>query len=797
MIGMDGLNRDDRKGARSLFDLASLAPCLAVSILTSCGGGGGGGDSGNLQSNPSANYLSAAQEPSLPAVAGDWSVSQEYTNSTGLAQLKAAEGYARRSGGLPGGQGVRIAIIDSGIDIAHPDLGNLAATSWSAGGEALLGDSHATFVAGIAGASRTQSADPNDMHGMAYQATLVNFQASRPSQTIGNGGITFATDDLVDALRAASGLSSGSSVVESDIFNLSLGASSNSDSTFAKLRSAMIAAAAEDKIMVLAAGNEGDAQPIYPAAYADDSDIAGYAIVVGNLTATDQAATSSNLCGDTRDYCLFAPGTSIRSTLNNGNYGIGSGTSFAAPYVAGAAAVVKAAFPGVSSRDVVDRLLLTAEDLGAAGVDGTFGQGKLDLEAAMAPVGPTGIPIGPTVDGPLLPVQQSALLLGPGLGLDTASKAHLARAMAVDSMGFPFPIDLGAAVRTTARDDGLKTFLGGDRGSYVTVGGRGAEIAAFVSEDEASWQTRTSSSTSHRRQVLGDENLPLHFAAKLREDVAVFASVNGGGQERFGLEAGLVERRATFMQADGFLSPHSGLAAARSGAGFSVSPADGTEIALAVFGSVVEDERPETSLQRFELKQTMAGEIEMRLGLGLMQEEGGFLGGKAAGAFGGDTSARSQFLTVSFLAPLADDIDVFATYSRVQASIGDADGALLSDWSDTRSEAFGAGVVIRDLAKVDDGLTLTVGQPFRQDGAEATVDLPVARAPDGSVVTAKKRLDFTPTAREIAAEIGYRLPLDQKGDHHLQAAGFLRLDPDHDDGRDPEAGIGLTYRWQF
>ena len=448
MIGIGGPHQARHARLAAFPKSGLIAAGLVASILASCSGGGGGA-SGNLQVNPNASYLSSVAEPSSPAIAGDWSGSLEYANSTGLAQLKAAQGYARRSGGKPGGQGVRIAIIDSGIDVTHPDLGNLAGTSWTAGGEALFGDSHATFVAGIAGASRTQSANPNDIHGMAYRATLVNFQASRPSQS-GGGDVSFSTSDLVEAISTASGLQAGSSAVESDILNLSLGALSNNDNTFAALRNAMRSAADENKIMVLAAGNEGlsgnpadKLQPIYPAAYADDAGIAGYAIVVGNLTATNQAAATSNHCGDTRNYCLFAPGSNIRSTLNGGGYGIGSGTSFAVPYVSGAAAVVKAAFPGVSSRDVVDRLLLTAADLGAAGVDSTFGRGRLDLEAAMAPVGPTGFPIGPAVDGPVLPIEASALRLGPGLAMNASARELLGRAMAVDSMGFPFKIDLG------------------------------------------------------------------------------------------------------------------------------------------------------------------------------------------------------------------------------------------------------------------------------------------------------------------------------------------------------------------
>ncbi len=777
--------------------MASTVAGFAVLTLVSCSGGGGGNGGSNLQANPSASFLDAVAEPSSPAVAGDWSGSSEYANSTGLAQLKAAEGYARRSGGLPGGQGVRIAIIDSGIDVTHPDLGNLASTSWAAGGEALSSDSHGTFVAGIAGASRTQSADPNDMHGIAYRATLVNFQAARPSQTAANGFVSFGTDDLVEAMRAASGLSAGDKAVEADVLNLSLGAFANNDSTFAKLRTAMREAAAEDKIMVLAAGNEGLSQPIYPAAYADDAGIAGLAIVVGNLTATDQAATSSNLCGDTKDYCLFAPGTSIQSTLNDGSYGVGSGTSFAAPYVTGAAAVVKAAFPGVSSRDVVDRLLLTAADLGAAGVDSTFGQGRLDLEAAMAPVGPVGFSIGPTVDGPVTPVEGTALHLGPGLAMNDATKQLLGRIMAVDDMGFPFPVDLGKGIESAERSAGLSAFVGGRRGSVTVAGLPNATIAAVVQDEEFIGFGDVPSATSLSSRSRDDEDLPLSFAAEMMEDMTIFASLHGGNEARLGLEAGLLERRATLMQTDGILAPYENLLAASSGGGVSFRPADGTEIAVFAFGSFVDEEGSDASLQRFEIKQAILGEIEMRLGLGLMQEEGAFLGSRTSGAFGDGTSARSQFLTMSLVGPLVDNIDWFAAYSRGRSSIGDADDALLGDWSAPHSEAFGVGFVVRDFAMDDDGLTLMVGQPFRQERAQVTVDLPVARKPDGTVLTTAERIDLTPEAREIAAEVGYRLPLGRDGGHDLQAAGFVRFNPDHQKGRDPEAGIGFAYRLHF
>ncbi len=786
--------------------MLGLLPALLFAMLAACSGGGGGGggsgSSGNgLSDNPAASFLASAAEPTAPFAATDWSASQEYLNSTGLSQLKAAEGYARRTGGLPGGQGVRIAIIDSGIDLTHADLGNLAAKSWSAGGEALAGASHGTFVAGIAAASRTQSGDSNDMHGVAYKATLVNFQASRPS----TGTTSFASADLVDALNMASGLSSGSASVESDVINLSLGAFSTSDSTFSSLKNAMIAAAAESKIMVLAAGNEGldaDAtrklQPIYPAAYADDAGIAGLAIVVGNLTSSNQAAPSSNLCGDTKNFCLFAPGTSIRSTLNGGGYGIGSGTSFAAPYVSGAAAVVKAAFPGVSSTDVVNRLLLTATDLGDPGVDNTFGRGLLDLEAAMAPVGPVGVITGPTIDGPITSLSNTSLDLGPAWSIGAAGQALLDKAVGFDAMGFPFPVDLGERVISSGRTSGLEQFVGIDRtssaGAFLPV----ASLMVSIAD-----QSGTSLERGNDPTVLlaeGEAERPTPKLALRTEpfpDVTLFASLNGSSQSGLGLREALAERQLGVFETGLTVAPFDDLSGEVSGAGLVWSAGDGFDVAISAFASLADDQARETAMQKIDIAKSVGDHIELRLALGLLQEDDGFFGANASGAFGDELDSRSQFADVSIVAALSDRVDWFGSYSRGRSSIDGRDDALLGGWSSAGGEAFATGMAISDVGSPGDSLSLMVGQPFRGDGAEATLTVPVGRTPEGAVVSEQQRVSLEPPSREIVSNIVYRRSFGQDDGQEIGVGGFSRFNPGHNADNPPEFGIGLRYRWRF
>ena len=107
-----------------------------------------------------------------------------------------------------------------------------------------------------------------------------------------------------------------------------------------------------------------------------------------NVVAVDRdnrIADFSNGCGASKDWCLAAPGVVLRTTMPGGNQQVGSGTSYAAPHVSGAAAVLKSAFPNLTAPQIVALLLTTALDLGARGVDEVYGHGLLDLENAARP----------------------------------------------------------------------------------------------------------------------------------------------------------------------------------------------------------------------------------------------------------------------------------------------------------------------------------------------------------------------------------------------------------------------------
>jgi type VII secretion-associated serine protease mycosin len=257
------------------------------------------------------------------------------------------------------GKGVTVAVVDSGSG-PHPDLAEnlLPGRSFFGPVEAQDGNDidasgHGSHVAGIIAAAANNGIGGS---GVAPNAKILPIkvldQAGQGDARDVAAGVRFAADN-------------GAKVI-----NLSLGGATESSS----LTQAIQYANDKGALVVAAAGNGGATdKPKWPASL--DLTIA--------VTAVDSAnsVTSFDQRGDYID--ISAPGASIVSTAK-GDYVALSGTSMAAGFVAGAAALLFAAEPRISNAQVRDILLRTATDIGDPGRDQTFGVGFLNLVAAMA-----------------------------------------------------------------------------------------------------------------------------------------------------------------------------------------------------------------------------------------------------------------------------------------------------------------------------------------------------------------------------------------------------------------------------
>ncbi|MEA3335206.1 MAG: S8 family peptidase [Chloroflexota bacterium] len=277
------------------------------------------------------------------------------------------------------GSGVRVAVVDTGIDPDHPDLqGRIAAVKdfTKADGDARDGNGHGTHVAGtIAGSGE---ASDGTYKGVAPQAELLVAKVLRDN---GSG----MTSDVMAGVEWAV-------FEDAQVINLSLGSSINCDGSDA-LSTLCDEAVAQGVVVCAAAGNAGP----FPGTVGSPG-CARRVITIG-ATDDDDQITGFSSRGPTRDgrikpdicfpgnaiVAARAEGTSMGEPVN-AYYTTGSGTSMATPHAAGAAALLLQAFPDLTPDEVKRQLMQSAVDLGLDA--NTQGSGRGDLLAAYLVQGP-------------------------------------------------------------------------------------------------------------------------------------------------------------------------------------------------------------------------------------------------------------------------------------------------------------------------------------------------------------------------------------------------------------------------
>jgi subtilisin family serine protease len=254
------------------------------------------------------------------------------------------------------GRGVTIAVLDSGVNVNHPDLkdrmvpgynvysGNTDLTDICGHGTAVAGTAaatgnNATGVAGVAGAAsimpvRIAYSDSTGCH--AYFSTIAS-------------GITYAADHGARIANISySGVAGSSTILSAARYMKSKGG-----------------------LVVVSAGNNNVDENVTP----------DPALVVVSATDANDAKASFSSWGSF--VTVSAPGTYIWTTDNSGGYSQWQGTSFSAPVTAGVAALMMAARPDLGGDQIESLMYSTAVDLGAAGRDPVFGYGRVNAAAAV------------------------------------------------------------------------------------------------------------------------------------------------------------------------------------------------------------------------------------------------------------------------------------------------------------------------------------------------------------------------------------------------------------------------------
>jgi membrane-anchored mycosin MYCP len=362
---------------------------------------------------PPSGRAGCRPAPGRPTARGDVPPGRTATERLRLATVHA----------LATGRGQAVAVIDTGV-APHPRLaGRLVGLGdYLEGGDGLEDcDGHGTAVAGIIGAA----VDPgDDLVGVAPDARILAVRQFSPSISGQDGQPAGDLPSLADALVLA--VRRGADVV--NISGAVCVPAAQVDLVGAPVRAALDLAVREDVVVVAAAGNAGgggcaaDApgQVSLPGWFGDDL------LTVGAVDPDDRPAPFT-VRGPWVD--VAAPGTAVDSLSVDGGTGAPlDGTSFAAPSVAGLAALIRERRPDLSAREVADRITATARRP-AGGRDDAVGFGVVDPVAALTaepavlhpgPVNPAAtvvLPRSTPVARPVWPVGALALLAAAATAL--------------------------------------------------------------------------------------------------------------------------------------------------------------------------------------------------------------------------------------------------------------------------------------------------------------------------------------------------------------------------------------------
>ena len=737
-------------------------------------------------------------EEELHTIESAHSGEDSFGNQWGLAAIRADRAYAQleleHGIGLEPGSGQTVGLIDTGIDEEHPVFADTIVTEHFFGAaqdETGSSFSHGTAVASIIAAGRNAefgNGGVNAAHGVAWGADIAMFAIPT-----GSGGGTYnpvgltgqINVDEIWAPRVAHIVGWSSAGRTLDFVNVSVGyhgiIDQYSEQDLRRNFRESIAEVAQleesDKtIFVWAAGN-GHGDPCEAADFRSNPDLCvdgrvnarsvevlpGLPVRIPELrenliavvaVAPDkdgggsyEIADFSNRCGIAKDWCIAAPGDDVWVAFfgpdrRDGTPGlrlgaVADGTSFAAPMVTGALVVMKDYFRDqLLNTDLVARLYATANKNAPYDNAEVYGQGLLDLAAAVSPLGTPRVSLGARVDDAGVDLVRTQLSLGNALG-DGLNRAVAEQEIAAfDDLGAPFWYALDSitdAANGPSADARLRGFMAQLEREQGAPSWR-PSLGAVQSVDGA------------------DTGAPLQFTM-------LEAPAMGADAGHLSLAGRAVSLRTAGQ--GGF-----------SAAAFSTEGLDGQ---APVSGATLAW-RPEGA----------------PLGVrgGVVGEREAMLGSSATGAFG-SVGAGSAFVGVEGSADVGSwRLGAGAEIGTVNAT---AEAGLIADVSPLTTSAFTLQAV-RSLNN-EDAFTLSLSQPLRVEAGEAGLSVPIGRTKDGFVRRHSVTADLVPTGRQIEVAAQWRKKLSTGGELRLGAAWTRH--PGHAAAADPDLTLLAGWRHTF
>ncbi len=726
----------------------------------------------------------------------------EYIQSDGPSFHRAIVAY---EAGVSG-RGITVGVVDSGIDPnSHEFAGRIHAQSGDVtGANRPLGDDdgHGTSVSRILAAAKND----RDVHGIAYNATILALRADQAgscapaAQGVDEAGCSFFDSAIAAGVdRAVDN--------KARVINISLGGAGGASSA---LRTAISRATSAGVVVVVSAGNEADEldpafDPNSPSPFAQAllANGNGHVIIATAVDDNGVIAKFSNKAGVAQNAVLSALGQSIcceyrddtiyRFAANGGtSVRVYNGTSYSAPQIAGAAALLAQAFPNLTGAQIVNLLLTSARDAGDTGTDAVYGRGILDIGRAFAPAGTTSLAGTNTA----VALNGNGGTTSTSMG-DAALSPMFVNTVVLDIYGRAYEINIAEGLSPSAPRLRLTPALV-DQGRSVSLSRGTTDLAFSISADHAgnlhlSPLLLSNGQQSQARILAGRVSAAIardtRFSLGIRQaasgQVVALQSMSGpafltatdaqmdGGFERVPGQSFALRHQLGRFGLTGSVELGEARLFERGGATF-VRKSPNRYLYSSVGVSL--DHR--------------IGPAKFAVGAIWMREDETVLGARFAN-FIGQNGGRSLFVDGR------GDVTLIGAWSfgaswRQGWTHANA-GVSLTGQSSLHSNAFSLDLSGGNILTNHDRVAFRIAQPLRVTQGGLALNLPVAYdyATLGTTF-AVRRISLAPKGREIASELAWSAPI-RRGSFSSNL--FWRQEPGHFENAPDD--IGLAFRLQF
>lgn len=738
----------------------------------------------------------------------------EFNLNWGLAAIGAeyayAEGYT--------GEGQIIGVVDFNFDLASTyldyhsnslDLVPANVAIYEAqflDAEPASTDPHGLAVAAAAAALK----DDDGMHGVAFDAKVlaVDYFSGVYNQDITQGGVlyhqsdpySYLMDNGVRVVNTSFGYDEGGTGLDPSVVEAYV----TSNSAIVIERGGLLVAAAGNNADDEDNPNNGLEPQLSNLSIRDDADQYGLLvngpgafIIVGSVDENNVISSFSDRAGafdptattQTMDIYLVAPGQGLflpwDGEKGKGIYSPFAGTSFAAPHVTGAAAILFQRWPTLTAKEVAEILFTTATDLGDPGTDAIYGRGMLNLKEAISPQGQIVVNMVGSVSP--IAIDNFALVVGAPFGDGTP--IGLSSVMGLDKFGRDFYFDLSGGVYSLASSkQPARNFMDSNnkiKFNQWQAGGKtlGLQVFQEFSDGFLDTQSQLVKDTSKETRIVSG------FAeGKLTKNWGWKMGIGAGLQAPLATNTSTAQLMSMQGQ-DGYLSSSGNFGLLEHNLDENTNVSFGFDIAsnqgLSWHGSeLIQEDLPRYSFAMQINQQVNSASFGVRVGQ--MLEKQSVLGSRSFDGFAVADSAATSFVGIDGSWNITNRFAISASIEAGVTNVSEASGSFFESFNSFASSAWQFQFEAKDLGFKNSNFVISASQPLRVENAYLTrhqaVGIDANRAPVYEQVTSP----FSPTGREVAVEAAYVI---DGANWSLQASVMQRFDAGHSQGVDDTAGV--------